>query len=46
VEIEKPFLVRNSNDNGVVEMSDVHLILLLPAICGDTNLTAITRLLL
>jgi len=36
------FLVSNSNDNGTVEMSDVHLILSPPAICGGANRTAKT----
>jgi len=41
VEIEKTFLVLNSNDNDTVEMSDVRLIFPLPAICGGTNCTAV-----
>jgi len=36
------FLVSNSNDNGTVEMSNVHLILSPPAICGGANRTAKT----
>jgi len=40
VEIEKTFLVRNSNDNGIVEMSNVRLILPPRTICGGTNCTA------
>jgi len=40
VKIEKHFLVLNSNDNGTVEMSDVHLVLPSPAIRGGTNYTA------
>jgi len=42
VEIEKTFLVLNSNDNGTVEMSDVRLILSPHVICGGTNCTAKT----
>jgi len=46
VEIEKTFLVLNSYDNGTVEPSDVRLILPPPAICGGTNCTAKTWVLL
>jgi len=40
IEIEKKhFLVLNSNDNGIVEMSDVHAFdFASPAICGGTNI--------
>jgi len=38
----KIFLVSNSNDNGIVEMSDVCLILPPPAICGGAHRTAKT----
>jgi len=46
VEIEKTFLVLNSNDNGIVEISDVRLIFPRPATCGGTNCTAKTLFLL
>jgi len=42
VEIEKTFLILNSNNNGAVEMSDVRVILPPPAIRGGTNCTAKT----
>jgi len=43
VEIQKTFLVLNSNENGTVEMTDVCLILPpLIVICGGTNCTAKT----
>jgi len=42
VEIEKTFLVLNSNENGNIEMSVVHLILPPLVICGGANCTAKT----
>jgi len=46
VEIERTFLVLNSNENGTIEMSHVRLIWPLFVICGGTNCTAKTWILL